>query len=84
MSKTTLATIACLSAGGGAAVTAALFSLRGGKRAEESKIFVPPAVVPPNTPVNPNSIVDPAGLFQYGFPGPVADVASRSGLVSSY
>ncbi|CAG8961820.1 hypothetical protein HYFRA_00013996 [Hymenoscyphus fraxineus] len=28
--------------------------------------------------------VDPAGLFQYGFPGPVADLATRAALVSSY
>lgn len=28
--------------------------------------------------------VNPAGLFEYGFPGPVADVASRSCLISSY
>ncbi|KAI6783907.1 Mitochondrial nuclease [Emericellopsis cladophorae] len=32
----------------------------------------------------PIAPVDPAGLFQYGFPGPVADVASRSALISSY
>jgi endonuclease G len=29
-------------------------------------------------------IVDPAGLFEYGFPGPISDVASRSALISSY
>ncbi|KAI0202240.1 hypothetical protein F4808DRAFT_83996 [Astrocystis sublimbata] len=28
--------------------------------------------------------VDPAGLFEYGFPGPVADIATRSALVSSF
>lgn len=28
--------------------------------------------------------MDPAGLFQYGFPGPVADLAVRSALVSAY
>jgi endonuclease G len=32
----------------------------------------------------PNAPVNPAGLFEYGFPGPVADVASRTALVSSY
>jgi endonuclease G len=28
--------------------------------------------------------VDPAGLFQYGFPGPVADLATRPALISSF
>ncbi|KAI5821031.1 hypothetical protein BZA77DRAFT_257265 [Pyronema omphalodes] len=28
--------------------------------------------------------VNPAGFFQYGFPGPVNDVAARAGLVSGY
>ncbi|KAI0480239.1 hypothetical protein GGR56DRAFT_625166 [Xylariaceae sp. FL0804] len=28
--------------------------------------------------------VDPSGLFEYGFPGPVADLASRQALISSY
>ncbi|KAK8089988.1 mitochondrial nuclease [Apiospora hydei] len=28
--------------------------------------------------------VDPSGLFEYGFPGPVADIATRSALVSSF
>jgi endonuclease G len=28
--------------------------------------------------------VDPAGVFQYGFPGPVHDVATRQALVSSF
>lgn len=36
---------------------------------------------PPSTGANP---VDPTGLFQYGFPGPVADLATRPSLVSSY
>lgn len=30
------------------------------------------------------SPVDPAGLFQYGFPGPTVDLATRSSLISSY
>ncbi|KAH8591788.1 hypothetical protein B0O99DRAFT_631661 [Bisporella sp. PMI_857] len=33
------------------------------------------AIIPP---------VDPAGLFQYGFPGPVADLATRNALISSF
>ncbi|KAF7549652.1 hypothetical protein G7046_g8277 [Stylonectria norvegica] len=105
MSKTTLATIA-LGAGGGAAFTAALYSLRGEKKPEAqlaatitttttaastpsypapialppSQVFPPPAA----PPVPTTNIVDPSGLFEYGFPGPVADLAARSSLVSSY
>lgn len=30
------------------------------------------------------AIVDPSGVFEYGFPGPVADLATRSALVSSF
>lgn len=32
----------------------------------------------------PVSPVDPSGLFQYGFPGPVADLRNAASLVSSY
>lgn len=28
--------------------------------------------------------VNPAGLFDYGFPGPISDLATRSALISSY
>ncbi|KAI0816769.1 hypothetical protein GGR55DRAFT_628500 [Xylaria sp. FL0064] len=28
--------------------------------------------------------IDPAGLFDYGFPGPVADIATRQALISSF
>ncbi|KAI1854684.1 hypothetical protein JX265_002323 [Neoarthrinium moseri] len=28
--------------------------------------------------------VDPSGVFEYGFPGPVSDIATRTALVSSY
>ncbi|KAL2164646.1 hypothetical protein VTH06DRAFT_3863 [Thermothelomyces fergusii] len=38
------------------------------------------------TTTNPSTTapVNPAGLFEYGFPGPVADLASRQALISSY
>ncbi|KAI2639765.1 hypothetical protein GGS26DRAFT_541543 [Hypomontagnella submonticulosa] len=29
-------------------------------------------------------LVDPSGLFQYGFPGPIADIATRQALISSF
>ncbi|RYP40763.1 hypothetical protein DL769_011720 [Monosporascus sp. CRB-8-3] len=28
--------------------------------------------------------VDPAGLFEYGFPGPICDIAARAALISSF
>lgn len=31
-----------------------------------------------------NDPVNPAGLFEYGFPGPVSDVATRHALISSF
>ncbi|CAK7268381.1 nuclease [Sporothrix epigloea] len=120
MSKSTIAVIAAVSAGTGAAVTAAMYSLRS-KPADRptavpttvttvpvpaapstpssaivpaAKVFSapPPAPVPTpapvplrtQTPAAGAGPVDPAGLFQYGFPGPVADIASRSALVSAY
>ncbi|KAL2123908.1 hypothetical protein VTJ04DRAFT_273 [Mycothermus thermophilus] len=119
MSKTTLAVIAGLSAGAGAAATAAVFSLRSDKSdhlpppviqppptslsnaaspvpVPASQVFnnppppppLPPAAAPVPSPLVPHSgavpPVDPAGLFQYGFPGPVSDLAARSSLISSY
>jgi endonuclease G len=36
------------------------------------------------SPARPSTLVDPSGLFEYGFPGPVADIASRTALVSSF
>ncbi|KAI5864497.1 DNA/RNA non-specific endonuclease [Durotheca rogersii] len=32
----------------------------------------------------PGTLVDPSGLFAYGFPGPVADMATRQALVSAF
>lgn len=32
----------------------------------------------------PSTPVDPAGLFKYGFPGPVADLAARQAFISTY
>jgi endonuclease G len=42
----------------------------------------PPAI--PSTGASPAALVNPAGLFEYGFPGPVADLATRQALISSY
>lgn len=116
MSKATFAAIAAVSAGTGAAVTAAMYSLRSNKQLETPKKTTsataaaaqagmrsdlpppPPVAVPPQQVFSPTpathaaasaalaaaSPVNPAGLFEYGFPGPVADVAARQALISSF
>ena len=130
MSKSTIAVIAALSAGAGAAVTAAMYSLRSGSRTAEAKKITatstvsstvsgtaPKAPLPPSSNIlaqttstststattatavavataaaaaaatgalNATAPVNPAGLFEYGFPGPVADIATRQALVSSF
>ncbi|EPQ63051.1 Bgt-3761 [Blumeria graminis f. sp. tritici] len=96
MSKTTMAVIAAMGAATGAGLTAALYSIRPGrKEPTPSTLFAGPipskttTTTPhpdlyPLTSKNSQSPVDPAGLFQYGFPGPVADVAHRHALVSAY
>ncbi|RDA92836.1 hypothetical protein CP533_2847 [Ophiocordyceps camponoti-saundersi (nom. inval.)] len=110
MSKSTLAMFAALGAGGGAALTAAVYSLRSSYKASQdtsspsassttphpssrpsaADIFSAPSPIP-NTIAGASTAakiasgpVDPAGLFEYGFPGPVSDLAIRSALVSSY
>jgi len=96
MSKTTLAIIAAVSAATGAGVTAAMYSTRSEKKAQAlasstsvtaSSTTSVPAPYPGARPLLPKAIippVDPAGLFQYGFPGPVADLATRNALISSF
>lgn len=49
-----------------------------------SQVFSLPPAPPTGGPPPASSPVNPSGLFEYGFPGPVADLASRQGLVSSY
>ena len=109
MSKQSVALVAALSAGGGAALTAAMYSLRSGRKSDPIATAAPatttvtatsttssipsatqpfpavPAPLPPSgTALTAGAPVDPSGLFQYGFPGPVADVATRASLISSY
>ncbi|KFA70000.1 hypothetical protein S40285_02065 [Stachybotrys chlorohalonatus IBT 40285] len=109
MSKSTLAVIAALSAGGGAALTAAMYSMRSDTKpdfsnsnsnshktqlppatpisASPTQVFAPPPAAPLPTAAAPPVLagpVNPAGLFEYGFPGPISDIASRSALISSY
>ena len=64
-------------------------SFTSGVSVPASQVFGGPASAGlPPTPsassYNPNAPVDPSGLFEYGFPGPVADLASRQAFISSY
>lgn len=100
MSKFTLAAVAGASAAVGAATTAAFFGSRKQQEAVTATtptVAVPakttplsPAPVPvPIGAVDPKALaaaapVDPSGLFQYGFPGPISDLRNASSLTSSY
>ncbi|KAJ9667001.1 nuclease [Coniosporium apollinis] len=94
MSKATLAIIAAVSAATGAAATAALYSSR--KDSTPTPSASPTSTTPtaprapsPVTPATPTRTplthpVDPSGLFQYGFPGPTADLRTHPSLTLSY
>jgi len=97
MSKITFAVIAAAGAATGAAATAAFYS---SKRTNSVPSIVttttttssPTATSPP--PPQPfgrppvlktvQPPVDPSGLFQYGFPGPIADLRPAASLTSAY
>jgi endonuclease G len=49
-----------------------------------SRLAIPPQQVFTATPALAGGPVNPAGLFEYGFPGPVSDIANRAALISSY
>ncbi|KAH6668870.1 hypothetical protein B0J14DRAFT_599500 [Halenospora varia] len=99
MSKTTLAIIAAVSAATGAGVTAAMYQTRSEKKIQAvasstavsatSTTSVPAPISGPipTIPTIKDGLpppVDPTGLFQYGFPGPVSDLATRPSLISSF
>jgi endonuclease G, mitochondrial len=50
------------------------------------QIFAPITPAIPTTRSNTGLVapVNPAGLFEYGFPGPVSDIAARQALISSF
>ncbi|KAK0711044.1 hypothetical protein B0H67DRAFT_584068 [Lasiosphaeris hirsuta] len=95
MSKTTLAVIAAVSAGAGACATAAMYTLRSSEKKIETiattttTTTISKPTTAPGVPTNQvfsqsTAPVNPSGLFEYGFPGPVNDLASRTALISSY
>jgi len=98
MSKFTLALVAAGGAAAGAAATAALYNPR--KQVQTPSIATTTTTVSSPSPTSPappipvvapqaraairQALVDPAGLYQYGFPGPVSDLRPTPSLVSSY
>ncbi|KAF8241957.1 hypothetical protein K440DRAFT_567166 [Wilcoxina mikolae CBS 423.85] len=70
MTKLALAIVAAASAATGAACTVVYFS-------SKNNISIYPTSQQPG-------LVHPAGLFEYGFPGPVNDLAKRHAFISSY
>ena len=99
MSKVTFATIAVASAASGAGVTALLYSFRSPRQQEQpapppvpvtpppsltnvpSSRPPPPSLAPKPTPGSP---VDPSGILQYGFPGPVTDPINSPPLTGTF
>ncbi|KAI9830095.1 MAG: nuclease [Phylliscum demangeonii] len=99
MSKATLALIAAAGAATGAVTTALYYSSKARAGADTgadgAPLHPPPATTTTTTlPAPPSALplrtgaptppVDPSGIFQYGFPGPTNDLATRRSLVSSF
>lgn len=97
MSKATIAIIAAASAATGAAATAAFFASRSDRSTVQSPSSLPidiPTKASPSPPVpaGPAPLpakdilppVNPAGILQYGFPGPVNDLRPGLSIMSSY
>ncbi|KAI9659372.1 MAG: nuclease [Bathelium mastoideum] len=95
MSKTTLAIIAATSAAAGAAASAAFYSSQKRPNAplptQTSLSTASTSTPAPPAPAIARTVaakaaapVDPSGVFQYGFPGPVADLRPAASLTSSF
>ncbi|KAJ5523418.1 hypothetical protein N7513_012962 [Penicillium frequentans] len=95
MSKATLAVIAAASAATGAGVTALLYSKPARPQQQQQQQQLPPSSITvqvPTTTQTPTLAVkakvigpvDPAGVLEYGFPGPVADEISSLPLHGAY
>ncbi|KAJ5751984.1 hypothetical protein N7520_008901 [Penicillium odoratum] len=92
MSKATLAIIAAASAATGAGVTAVLYSKPARPQQQEQKqlqtqstvLQVPTTIQTPTLAAKALGPVDPAGVLEYGFPGPIADELSSLPLHGAY
>lgn len=65
-------------------VTTTTTTVATGATPKTSPVPVPAQQVWSSQPTTLNAPVNPAGLFEYGFPGPISDLATRSALISSY
>lgn len=97
MSKVTLALVAAGGAAFGAATTAALFPRKTASPVSVNNPVAPFPTPAANVPLavgRPAGVqealaavarpVDPNGLYQYGFPGPVSDLRAAASLTSAY
>ncbi|KAL5357166.1 hypothetical protein BJX96DRAFT_143996 [Aspergillus floccosus] len=99
MSKATIAAIAAASAATGAGLTALLYSSPRPQAQQQPQKPTPATPTQPLPPTKPLSAqpptpslapkpasgpVDPAGIYQYGFPGPVADALNSLPLTGAY
>jgi endonuclease G len=100
MSKITLGIAAAVGAATGALVTAGIYTGSKRKQTPQPSITTTTTTVSPSATSPPPPIpapgygqktlstlsppVDPNGLFQYGFPGPVADLRPVASLTSSF
>ena len=95
MSKTTLAIIAGVSAATGAAASAAFFSSRRDRNVSLQPTpttaiptpTTPTPAVPVPIPLSRKDLitpVNPSGLFQYGFPGPISDLRPTLSTTSAF
>ena len=98
MSKATFAVIAAAGAATGAGVTALLYSSKNSRQSQVSQPAAVPVRPPPPAPITTQlahpttpplpsragAPVEPTGLFQYGFPGPIADEITSNPLTSAY
>jgi endonuclease G len=97
MSKATFAVIAAASAATGAGVTALLYSSKPTRPQQQqqqqqqqlpptptSTAKVPSTIPTPTLATKATGPVDPAGILQYGFPGPIADELNTLPLHGAY
>lgn len=90
--KTLIACAAAGAAAGSAITAAALYNSTKKERAPTTSTYPPPHTPTSTAPSPAPSVpvlaaippVDPNGLFQYGFPGPIADVHPAPSLISSF
>ncbi|RPB18483.1 hypothetical protein L211DRAFT_843568 [Terfezia boudieri ATCC MYA-4762] len=78
-------TILAAAAGAVTGALATAFFLN--SRASTGGFYPPPSTIPrpaPEATSKPELPVNPTGIFQYGFPGPISDMGNRSAFVSGY